>query len=187
MPRSASTLVTVPPPAPEPMTTTSWTVEVEGTCAMCCLRTGRGSLVRRTGRSRAESMALCGGVQPRLSPDYRVASGCRFDGAGRGCVRRGPGDGVVGRSFGATDLSEEIRPRGRRIRLTSAKKTTTRASGAPAARPRVETPQACRLLRRQTQAGHLVELAADPFDDILKFHCQAFLELLLPGGGRRRG
>ena len=72
MPRSASTLVTVPPPAPEPTTTTSWTVEVEGTCAMCCLRTGRGSLVHRTGRSRAESMALCGGVQPRLFTSSRV-------------------------------------------------------------------------------------------------------------------
>src|SRR6185436_14168162 len=33
-PRSASTLVTVPPPAPDPMITTSWTIERGATCGM---------------------------------------------------------------------------------------------------------------------------------------------------------
>src|SRR5215218_9841548 len=33
-PRLASTCVTVPPPAPEPMITTSWTVDRGATCAM---------------------------------------------------------------------------------------------------------------------------------------------------------
>ena len=34
-PRSASTLVAVPPPAPDPITTTSWTAVPVATCAMC--------------------------------------------------------------------------------------------------------------------------------------------------------
>ena len=34
IPRSASTFVTVPPPAPEPITTTSWTVVLVVTCAI---------------------------------------------------------------------------------------------------------------------------------------------------------
>src|SRR6476646_10750195 len=35
IPRSASTLVTVPPPAPDPITTTSWTVELVA-CGIDC-------------------------------------------------------------------------------------------------------------------------------------------------------
>ena len=37
MPRSARTFVAVPPPAPEPMMTTSCTVWLDVTCAMCLL------------------------------------------------------------------------------------------------------------------------------------------------------
>src|SRR6516225_1393069 len=37
IPRSASTFVTVPPPAPDPITTTSWTGALRITCAMLAI------------------------------------------------------------------------------------------------------------------------------------------------------